>query len=189
VSGAGGAAGEPFPASLDAKRVGELFYFLPAGRYASAFIRDCGTACVSHDAPQHHLPHNPRVTGQQFHPHPQSDFVFMSNNKRLWRCGQSAANLSRVTGGVGGAGEIWPNASPSMRSTARHGSQAFCNRCRFSANYVWDYAGISSISSSRADDLAMHPTVKPVALVADASAIARGAARSCSTVSAAPARL
>jgi DNA modification methylase len=33
---------------------------------------------------------------------------------------------------------------------------------------VWDYAGISSISSSRAEDLAMHPTVKPVALVADA---------------------
>ncbi len=33
---------------------------------------------------------------------------------------------------------------------------------------VWDYAGISSISSNRADELAMHPTVKPVALVADA---------------------
>lgn len=33
---------------------------------------------------------------------------------------------------------------------------------------VWDYAGISSISSSRAEELAMHPTVKPVALIADA---------------------
>ena len=33
---------------------------------------------------------------------------------------------------------------------------------------VWDYAGISSISSSRGEELAMHPTVKPVALVADA---------------------
>jgi DNA modification methylase len=33
---------------------------------------------------------------------------------------------------------------------------------------VWDYAGISSISASRSEDLAMHPTVKPVALVADA---------------------
>ena len=33
---------------------------------------------------------------------------------------------------------------------------------------VWDYAGISSISKSRADELAMHPTVKPVAMVADA---------------------
>lgn len=33
---------------------------------------------------------------------------------------------------------------------------------------VWDYAGISSIGAARAEELAMHPTVKPVALVADA---------------------
>jgi hypothetical protein len=33
---------------------------------------------------------------------------------------------------------------------------------------IWDYAGISSISASRQDELEMHPTVKPVALVADA---------------------
>ncbi len=33
---------------------------------------------------------------------------------------------------------------------------------------VWDYAGISSISASRSEELAMHPTVKPVALIADA---------------------
>ncbi|PPD15873.1 MAG: DNA methylase N-4 [Methylobacterium sp.] len=33
---------------------------------------------------------------------------------------------------------------------------------------VWDYAGISSLGSQRSEELAMHPTVKPVALVADA---------------------
>lgn len=33
---------------------------------------------------------------------------------------------------------------------------------------VWDYAGISSISATRDAELAMHPTVKPVALIADA---------------------
>ncbi len=33
---------------------------------------------------------------------------------------------------------------------------------------VWDYAGISSLGSSRSEELAMHPTVKPVALIADA---------------------
>jgi DNA modification methylase len=33
---------------------------------------------------------------------------------------------------------------------------------------VWDYPGISSIGGKRAEELAMHPTVKPVALVADA---------------------
>lgn len=33
---------------------------------------------------------------------------------------------------------------------------------------VWDYPGISSRSASRDEELGMHPTVKPVALVADA---------------------
>ncbi len=33
---------------------------------------------------------------------------------------------------------------------------------------VWDYAGISSMRAGRDEELAMHPTVKPVALVADA---------------------
>jgi hypothetical protein len=33
---------------------------------------------------------------------------------------------------------------------------------------VWDYAGLNSIGPTRLDQLAMHPTVKPVALVADA---------------------
>lgn len=33
---------------------------------------------------------------------------------------------------------------------------------------VWDYAGISSVGSDRNEELAMHPTVKPVALIADA---------------------
>jgi DNA modification methylase len=33
---------------------------------------------------------------------------------------------------------------------------------------VWDYPGISSMRAGRLDELAMHPTVKPVALVADA---------------------
>jgi DNA modification methylase len=33
---------------------------------------------------------------------------------------------------------------------------------------VWDYAGINTLRAGRGDDLAMHPTVKPVALVAEA---------------------
>ena len=33
---------------------------------------------------------------------------------------------------------------------------------------VWDYAGISSMGAGRLEALAMHPTVKPTALVADA---------------------
>ena len=33
---------------------------------------------------------------------------------------------------------------------------------------VWSYAGVNSFGATRDDELAMHPTVKPVALVADA---------------------
>ena len=33
---------------------------------------------------------------------------------------------------------------------------------------LWSYAGINALSASRREELAMHPTVKPVALVADA---------------------
>ena len=33
---------------------------------------------------------------------------------------------------------------------------------------VWSYAGANSFGANREDDLAMHPTVKPVAMVADA---------------------
>lgn len=33
---------------------------------------------------------------------------------------------------------------------------------------VWDYAGVSGLSQAGLDELAMHPTVKPVALIVDA---------------------
>lgn len=33
---------------------------------------------------------------------------------------------------------------------------------------VWEYAGVNTLRPGRLDELAMHPTVKPVALVADA---------------------
>ena len=33
---------------------------------------------------------------------------------------------------------------------------------------VWDYAGVNTLREGRLEELAMHPTVKPVALVADA---------------------
>jgi DNA modification methylase len=33
---------------------------------------------------------------------------------------------------------------------------------------VWDYAGVNTMRAGRLEELAMHPTVKPVALVGDA---------------------
>ena len=55
----------------------------------------------------------------------------------------------------------------------KHGAAAHVNSFglgdtgRYRTN-VWDYPGISSIGAKRSEELAMHPTVKPVALVADA---------------------
>lgn len=55
----------------------------------------------------------------------------------------------------------------------KQGSSAHTNtfglgdKGRYRTN-VWDYAGISSIGPNRSEELAMHPTVKPVALIADA---------------------
>lgn len=52
-------------------------------------------------------------------------------------------------------------AAPHVNNVAlgRHG--------RYRTN-VWDYGGINTFASGRLDDLAMHPTVKPVRLVEDA---------------------
>jgi hypothetical protein len=55
----------------------------------------------------------------------------------------------------------------------KHGTAPHINnfglgeRGRYRTN-VWTYAGVNTFGVDRADALAMHPTVKPVALVADA---------------------
>jgi len=72
----------------------------------------------------------------------------------------------------------------------KHGAAKHINNVelgRFGRNRsnVWDYPGGNSLHRGRLDDLAMHPTVKPVALVATPFAIAPGATASCSTASAA----
>ena len=40
--------------------------------------------------------------------------------------------------------------------------------CFFNRTNVWDYASVNSLRGSRREDLALHPTVKPTGLVADA---------------------
>ena len=52
--------------------------------------------------------------------------------------------------------------------TAKHINNVELGRYGRNRTNVWDYAGASSLGSDRANDLALHPTVKPVALVADA---------------------
>jgi len=53
---------------------------------------------------------------------------------------------------------------------------------------VWNYAGVNSFGGDRAD-LSLHPTVKPVAMVADAIRDCRIARALCSTPLSARARL
>ena len=57
---------------------------------------------------------------------------------------------------------VWKNGSAPHINTFELGQHG-----RHRSN-VWDYAGVNSSKSGRLEELAMHPTVKPVALVSDA---------------------
>jgi DNA modification methylase len=57
---------------------------------------------------------------------------------------------------------VWKNGSAPHINTFELGQYGR------SRSNVWEYAGVNSLKPGRLDELAMHPTVKPVALVADA---------------------
>jgi len=57
---------------------------------------------------------------------------------------------------------IWKNGSAPHLNTFELGQHG-----RHRTN-VWDYDGVNTMRAGRMDELAMHPTVKPVAMVADA---------------------
>lgn len=57
---------------------------------------------------------------------------------------------------------VWKNGSAPHTNTFELGQHG-----RHRTN-VWDYDGVNTMRPGRMDELAMHPTVKPVALVADA---------------------
>ncbi len=52
--------------------------------------------------------------------------------------------------------------------TALHFNTVELGRHGRNRTNVWDYASVNSFAGSRREDLALHPTVKPTALVADA---------------------
>ena len=54
------------------------------------------------------------------------------------------------------------------RECAKHINNVELGRHGRNRTNVWDYAGVNTFRAGRLDELAMHPTVKPVALVADA---------------------
>jgi DNA modification methylase len=57
---------------------------------------------------------------------------------------------------------VWKN------GRGKHTNNVELGRHGRNRSNVWTYAGVNAFGSDRADALAMHPTVKPVALVADA---------------------
>jgi DNA modification methylase len=87
-------------------------------------------------------------------------------------CGLELKNLvvwNKTNGGMG----AFYRSKHELIFVFKHGDAPHVNSFglgetgRYRTN-VWDYAGISSISVTRDAELAMHPTVKPTALVADA---------------------
>ena len=52
--------------------------------------------------------------------------------------------------------------------TAPHINNIELGRHGRNRSNVWTYPGVNTFRAGRMDDLAMHPTVKPVALIADA---------------------
>ena len=72
----------------------------------------------------------------------------------------------------GGMGSLY-RSKHELVAVYRNGTESHANNVdlgRFGRNRtnVWDYAGINTFSKERDTSLAMHPTVKPVAMVADA---------------------
>ena len=57
---------------------------------------------------------------------------------------------------------LWKN------GTAPHVNNFELGQFRRSRSNVWDYEGVNTLRAERRQELALHPTVKPVALVADA---------------------
>jgi DNA modification methylase len=73
----------------------------------------------------------------------------------------------------------------------RVGEQAHLNNVELgrhgrSRSNVWNYAGVNTFRAGRLDELKVHPTVKPIALVADALRTAPAGAMLCWIPSAAP---
>jgi DNA modification methylase len=52
--------------------------------------------------------------------------------------------------------------------TAKHTNNVELGRHGRNRTNVWDYAGANTFRQGRLDELSMHPTIKPVALIADA---------------------
>jgi DNA modification methylase len=87
-------------------------------------------------------------------------------------CGLSLINLCVWNKNNGGMGSLYRSKHElvliAKKGTAPHTNNVELGRHGRYRTNVWDYPGVNSFGKTRMDDLADHPTVKPVALVADA---------------------
>lgn len=87
-------------------------------------------------------------------------------------CDLTLINLCVWNKSNGGQGSLYRSKHElvlvAKKGTAPHTNNIQMGRYGRYRTNIWDYAGVNSFGASRADDLADHPTVKPVALVADA---------------------
>ncbi len=72
----------------------------------------------------------------------------------------------------GGMGSLWRSKHELIlafkKGKAKHINNVQLGKFGRNRTNVWDYAGVNSINSEHREDLALHPTVKPTALIADA---------------------
>ena len=77
-----------------------------------------------------------------------------------------------VKSGGGGKGALYRSRHEFVavfkNGSATHQNNVLLGRYGRNRSNVWEYAGLNSFQKGRDEALAMHPTVKPVALVADA---------------------
>jgi DNA modification methylase len=80
-------------------------------------------------------------------------------------------NLCVWTKDNGGMGSLY-RSQHELIAVFKHGTAPHINNVELGRHgrnrtNIWNYAGLNGFRSERDDELAMHPTVKPVALVAD----------------------
>ncbi|MGE0774200.1 MAG: DNA modification methylase [Sphingomonadaceae bacterium] len=86
--------------------------------------------------------------------------------------GLSLKNLCVWNKSNGGQGSMYRSKHELVlifkNGNAQHINNVMLGKYGRSRNNVWDYAGVNSFGKTRDEDLKAHPTVKPLALVADA---------------------
>lgn len=75
---------------------------------------------------------------------------------------------NKTNGGMGSLYRSKHELIPIFSQSGRHRNNVELGKNGRNRTNVWEYAGVNTFRADRGSDLAMHPTVKPVAMIADA---------------------